>query len=91
MALPAIGRERRSRSGFAAKKRRIALWGSSNCCGEAHGREEQACVLARNPGMTVEAAPPYSGRNCTTSHTGMRSDTALDRLMPGAPAPRWLR
>ena len=25
-------------------------------CEEAHGREEQACVLAETPGMTVETA-----------------------------------
>ncbi len=54
-------------------------------CEEAHGREEQACVLAETPGMTVEtarrilAAAPQSAQ--------ARSDTALDRLMQGAPAP----
>lgn len=54
-------------------------------CEEAHGREEQARVLAETPGMTVEtarrilAAAPQSAQ--------ARSDTALDRLMQGAPAP----
>ncbi|KEM68416.1 clp protease family protein [Escherichia coli 6-537-08_S3_C1] len=54
-------------------------------CEEAHGREEQARVLAEPPGMTVEtarrilAAAPQSAQ--------ARSDTALDRLMQGAPAP----
>lgn len=54
-------------------------------CEEAHGREEQARVLAETPGMTVEtarrilAAAPKSAQ--------ARSDTALDRLMQGAPAP----
>ncbi len=53
-------------------------------CEEAHGREEQA-RSGRNPGMTVEtarrilAAAPQSAQ--------ARSDTALDRLMQGAPAP----
>ncbi|MGT5894750.1 S49 family peptidase, partial [Escherichia coli] len=48
-------------------------------CEEAHGREEQARVLAETPGMTVEtarrilAAAPQSAQ--------ARSDTALDRLM----------
>ena len=42
-------------------------------CEEAHGREEQARVLAETPGMTVE--------------TARRILTALDRLMQGAPAP----
>lgn len=51
-------------------------------CEEAHGREEQARVLAETPGMTVEtarrilAAAPQSAQ--------ARSDTALDRLMQGA-------
>ena len=50
-------------------------------CEEAHGREEQARVLAETPGMTVEtarrilAAAPQSAQ--------ARSDTALE----GAPAP----
>ncbi|EPZ4889385.1 S49 family peptidase [Escherichia coli] len=54
-------------------------------CEEAHGREEQARVLAETPGMTVKtarrilAAAPQSAQ--------ARSDTALDRLMQGAPAP----
>ncbi|MEL3366700.1 S49 family peptidase, partial [Escherichia coli] len=54
-------------------------------CEEAHGREEQARVLAETPGMTVEtarrilAAAPQSAQ--------ARSDTALDRLMQGTPAP----
>ncbi len=48
-------------------------------CEEAHGREEQARVLAETPGMTVKtarrilAAAPQSAQ--------ARSDTALDRLM----------
>ncbi len=52
---------------------------------EAHGREEQARVLAETPGMTVKtarrilAAAPQSAQ--------ARSDTALDRLMQGAPSP----
>ncbi len=52
-------------------------------CEEAHGREEQARVLAETPGMTVEtarrilAAAPQSAQ--------ARSDTALDRLMQGTP------
>ena len=54
-------------------------------CEKADGREEQARVLAETPGMTVEtarrilAAAPQSAQ--------ARSDTALDRLMQGAPAP----
>ncbi len=38
-------------------------------CEEAHGREEQARVLAETPGMTVETARPHSGRS-TTECTG---------------------
>lgn len=54
-------------------------------CEEASGREEQARVLAETPGMSVEtarrilAAAPQSAQ--------ARTDTALDRLMQGAPAP----
>lgn len=54
-------------------------------CEEAHGREEPGPRAGRNPGMTVEtarrilAAAPQSAQ--------ARSDTALDRLMQGAPAP----
>lgn len=57
-------------------------------CEEAHGREEQARVLAETPGMTVEtarrilAAAPQSAQ--------ARSDTALDRLMQGH-RHRWLQ
>ncbi|WP_124983932.1 S49 family peptidase [Escherichia coli] len=69
-------------SAVAAENSRIM--GILNC-EEAHGREEQARVLAETPGMTVEtarrilAAAPQSAQ--------ARSDTALDRLMQGAPAP----
>ena len=57
-------------------------------CEEAHGREEQARVLAETPGMTVEtarrilAAAPQSAQ--------ARSDTALDRLMQ-VHRHRWLQ
>ncbi|MDO2280853.1 S49 family peptidase, partial [Escherichia coli] len=53
--------------------------------GGPHGREEQARVLPEPPGVTVKparrilAAAPQSAQ--------ARSDTALDRLMQGAPAP----
>ncbi len=64
------------------RQKTAALWVHRE---EAHGREEQARVLAETPGMTVEtarrilAAAPQSAQ--------ARSDTALDRLMQGAPAP----
>ncbi|WP_139490913.1 S49 family peptidase [Escherichia coli] len=54
-------------------------------CEEAHGREEQACVLAETPGMTVETARRILAAAPQSAQT--RSDTALDRLMQGAPAP----
>ena len=54
-------------------------------CEEAHGREEQARVLAETPGMTVETARRILAAAPQSAQT--RSDTALDRLMQGAPAP----
>ncbi len=54
-------------------------------CEEAHGREEQARVLAETPGMTVETARRILA--VAPQSAQARSDTALDRLMQGAPAP----
>ncbi|HAN9155674.1 TPA: hypothetical protein IGP72_001873 [Escherichia coli] len=51
-------------------------------CEEAHGREEQARVLAETPGMTVETARRILAAAPQSAQT--RSDTALDRLMQGA-------
>ncbi|MGL5420037.1 MAG: S49 family peptidase, partial [Plesiomonas shigelloides] len=54
-------------------------------CEEANGREAMAQVLAKTPSMTVEdarrimAAAPLSAQ--------ARSETALDDMMRGAPAP----
>ncbi len=52
---------------------------------EAHGREEQARVLAEPPGMPVETARRILA--VAPQSAQARSDTALDRLMQGAPAP----
>ena len=54
-------------------------------CEEAHGREEQARVLAETPGMNVETARRILAAAPQNAQT--RTDTALDRLMQGAPAP----
>lgn len=54
-------------------------------CEEAHGREEQARVLAETPGMSVETARRILAAAPQNAQT--RTDTALDRLMQGAPAP----
>lgn len=54
-------------------------------CEEASGREEQARVLAETPGMSVETARRILAAAPQSAQT--RTDTALDRLMQGAPAP----
>ena len=69
-------------TGNAAENSRIM--GILNC-EEAHGREEQARVLAETPGMTVETARRILA--VAPQSAQARSDTALDRLMQGAPAP----
>lgn len=52
-------------------------------CEEAKGRESQARALAETPGMTVESAQRILAAAPQSAQA--RTDTALDRLMEGAP------
>ncbi len=65
------------------RQKTAALWGSSTVRRLTDAKNRPACW--QKPRYDRGNGPPHSGRSTTEAQA--RSDTALDRLMQGAPAP----